>query len=1076
MVDTDRETDRQNRQLLHGTCLRHPEGRQNNGGKPMESNLSADAAVFVPSFLSNTPTNGSIDEQSTLDQKVGGKTKKNRTRKRRNKHKSTTKPSPNDSNLKDQRKYCQDDKKRKGRKSGRQRKRGLRKGENRWGAENNDGNYQSTPSVVFPPLTDSKPRTESSQLSMASGWSSVAMEGHRAEQAEEMRKRNEAMQIDSLSSRVELFALSNPQDPKPPPQISSVPSPPSSAEESNPQTFALSQVKNVDINRMRDRWWTLLRQKRERDALLAEQQKVEESIKTSDDDTLPYEQEHTDESDTDTDEEYPEPNEMEQYRDSSYPLHEAILAGDEPAIRGLLATQNVAELCAPVPLAMLPHRSTGKISTTERFSPLQLAVYLDKPHIVKILLLSQEPGKTKPTEGSRQTPLMLAAKMGHDACIQTLLSSGGASQSLLTRDPIKGDSALHFACRHGAPASSVRLLLNLSGGHTQKLLSCRNNAGQCALHLACEAGQNHIVEVFLQECSASVLTKVLGILDNQKQTPLLAAVTSEATDVVMTLLMWSGNHQVGRAGRSLPMDSRSNECPLVWAVAIGSIEMAHLLLEFDSGTYDLDVALQQAVRSHHHEKEELSRILIEAGANPCIHIQDTTNKDDTTSAFGTAVTLGHTPVLATLVDSYRHRQERRRTARRQDPRLQKQPPSYFRSIEEREKMELDLALGDALVRALFLGGREEPSVTAQLDAALLLFKKGVKLTEVGFTRLKRSCASKALVSLDSVQGKDRFLYEASFIHPGDDSSSTHYSRNQLKFWSEVMMKSDWAPKVKDVECSWLLAGDHHAPRNFAAMETVTLVANEGEQFVVHPALVSKKSDKLAAAIRFNAMNEPDTPSVPEIPVGISSMHCRRLLQHIYHGSVVDKFGPGRCRELLELSVIAQEFLCMSLLRECTVRLLIANPFQCFCWSCCARVREKNGTSDFECVYRARGPSRLLSPNTSLDTLAVVQQVWENTSIPLLTYSEDSAALGMTDGYGAHRLGKSIEVDGCAEVKISTIRAMLLDFPAVLRSGSFESHMKSIFSDDATSGEKEKEAQRMLLETLLHDFATTLRQS
>jgi ankyrin repeat protein len=204
-------------------------------------------------------------------------------------------------------------------------------------------------------------------------------------------------------------------------------------------------------------------------------------------------------------------------------------------------------------------------------SPLQLAVYVDKPQLA-IVLYDASPL----CDSQGRTALMLAAKMGLEACIKTLLSCGA---SLLHKDEIAGDTAIHYACREGCTSCALRVLLSSSNrSNLMKVLCCKNRKGQTPLHVACKHGHVHVIDTFLSVCSSSPLAKLLHIHDDLNQTPLLTAVRSESTDVVMSLLMWRGNDHVGRhAATEL---SNVDSCPLTCVASAGSIYMVLLLLDF----------------------------------------------------------------------------------------------------------------------------------------------------------------------------------------------------------------------------------------------------------------------------------------------------------------------------------------------------------------------------------------------------------------------------------------------------------------------------------------------------------------
>jgi hypothetical protein len=89
----------------------------------------------------------------------------------------------------------------------------------------------------------------------------------------------------------------------------------------------------------------------------------------------------------------------------------------------------------------------------------------------------------------------------------------------------------------------LRLLLSSSGkgSSQQRILCARNRKGQTAIHVACEQGRTSFVETFLEE-APTASTKALKVEDLDGRRPLLAAVASGNTEVVISLLMWRGNN------------------------------------------------------------------------------------------------------------------------------------------------------------------------------------------------------------------------------------------------------------------------------------------------------------------------------------------------------------------------------------------------------------------------------------------------------------------------------------------------------------------------------------------------------
>ncbi|CAB9505150.1 expressed unknown protein [Seminavis robusta] len=391
-------------------------------------------------------------------------------------------------------------------------------------------------------------------------------------------------------------------------------------------------------------------------------------------------------------------NRLQKYLECSHPLHYAIVERDREAVQALTT------VVSPPPRAVESADSgrtkllvLGKSITD--LSPLQLAVKLDTPDLLHRLLRTMATQKDHARRYNHTTvesafpmdrgacefptPLMMAAELGHESCAQILLSSSSSSGEALvsTRDET-GNNALHYCCRGSASSptllqSLLEVVVNAGGTLPFKVLMCKNNTlGQTPLHVACQEGRAELVEIFLAVCGSSscfsIFVKILAMQDKQGQTPLLAAIASGSTDLVMTLLMWRGNHHHHHMGTKQRQKASTVQqqqqqqqqttitgkdiCPLVWAVtkapAIHSADMVRLLLEFhtpaflttssrspsssteENHGYDLTQALWQAVlRSSTHNQsskqqaaeeqlgeEELLEILhalVEAGANPC---------------------------------------------------------------------------------------------------------------------------------------------------------------------------------------------------------------------------------------------------------------------------------------------------------------------------------------------------------------------------------------------------------------------------------------------------------------------------
>jgi hypothetical protein len=176
---------------------------------------------------------------------------------------------------------------------------------------------------------------------------------------------------------------------------------------------------------------------------------------------------------------------------------------------------------------------------------------------------------------------------------------------------------------------------------------------------------------------------------------------------------------------------------------------------------------------------------------------------------------------------------------------------------------------------------------------------------------------------------------------------------------------------------------------------VALICTDGTRYPAHSSVLVRKSDKLAACLRFAAMSSGTGPSggertdagCREIPVDAPPQLVAWMLQHMYHGSVllsesrVAADPAGTAGELLELLLVAEELLCDSLMQECEMRLLSSEPWLCYCDACACLTGALAPTIPRR-HRRVRGPSLFLErvdggggvAATALDALAVAQYV------------------------------------------------------------------------------------------------------
>ena len=736
-----------------------------------------------------------------------------------------------------------------------------------------------------------------------------------------------------------------------------------------------------------------------------------------------------------------------------FPLHYAILANDEVAVRDLVSLppettlrdervaieklQITAGCALRVPSSQL----------TSRFSVMQLAILLHRPNLLKILLSSANSRSLNyvtstfaldDQDDQRRTPLMLACEFALDECIKVLLSYG---PKMTLKHPTTGDCALHTACRHGDP-STVKLILgslrdkdgtrsNASrdkNNARQRLLCSRNRRGETPMHVTCYMGRFDILEALLSSCSSATADKVLSVKDHVGHTPLLAAITKGASDIVMHLVTWRGNQR----GTAPCM----TDCPLTLAIKTKSMEIIHLLLECRSlswfHSYDYTGALCKVICCFEDSCEDactLISLLIEEGADPHTKME------------GECI-IGHSPLtlaamkgcvkfVACILDTYPSTQRSKMRLLREDPFLRMQPSSYFMSIEAKEKEKVEQSLEDTLIKVLVCVTKDcDLSIChRQLGSCLAIFRRGAMIIdEIAFVKLFTGMRVQHCVSqFRATLAPDEVVFQGRYSHPTiSDKINTSipvispYSRPSAQAWSLSLIKMDWVWRnvlsLEDIRCCWInevlsSSVDEIKEKTADNDSDICLLIVDGHHLLVHKSILSKKSAKLEAAIRFEEMKNVGmggSDCITEVSLDIPLQYLHFLVAHCYHGSIVTGLSPDLtecCQQLLDLYFLSVEYLCPSLALECEMRLLSSNPYKCYCWSCCERVEMKlehelfcyyevkvrgiyfhtinffvslvthtpSSTIDFlQCSLYAKGPSKLLSVNNYLGVISSVQ--------------------------------------------------------------------------------------------------------
>jgi hypothetical protein len=705
--------------------------------------------------------------------------------------------------------------------------------------------------------------------------------------------------------------------------------------------------------------------------------------------------------------------------------------------------------------------------------------------------------------------LILAVRLGGEPCVSAILAGWDNASSLFTIADDNGDGIFHHCCHHEGNLSVLRLLLcHLSGGtkskHQQlsKALMMRNKFSQTALHISCACGRVDFVEVFLEVCSTALMAKLLAIEDCRSQTPLLAAIDANASDVVVCLIMWRGNRNMVLRKTPQAPGKHGQPCPMVWAAMNANVDMIELLLQFsDPSGNDYRVTESMAALLHSAASDDIKshgcQLLIQDGGNPFEDVAISDNDSIATAVSLAAKHCGSSVISLVVSTGMRHLRDRQNN-RRRDSKLRQQPESFFRALECKENFEKDRAISNALVELLYRGWAEiddRNTLSLHLASAVSIMMLGGALRGRDLARLQHSIHTRSLkpASLFLEDPKSTSFVTSYSRHMSTKSKvpcAKYFDRSLLASQSGLLRNMDWFQKQLDPRtCPWLL-GECRSKLESNEKDwnddEVTLITTDGESFTVHDSIVSAQSGKLAAAIRFATMQKrsgcPTDAGKRVVAVDMSARNCAWMLQHIYHGSIAAGLSRGKaqiCHEILELMIVAEEFICLSLLQECEMRLLHHDPHACFCWSCSRVVpyqAEEGLVAD--CFYLAASPSRLLDGSTVLDVLARVQHL-EGLSLPY-TVRQVSRPASWVQCLAPTKLWKpddsSIwsEYGALSTLKSVVIATILFNFPDVVESEAFhESSEWNEGNDEVSQANVVLLHRTLLLQFCLEELSMTM---
>lgn len=634
-------------------------------------------------------------------------------------------------------------------------------------------------------------------------------------------------------------------------------------------------------------------------------------------------------------------------------------------------------------------------SIDELNEAIRLSIRLDMPNELRILCnrlaghdaAGRKINKTSSTFDSNSTttptPLLYAVSEQRNACLQSLLSAFTAGILTSAKDE-DGNSALHLCCQMGSNETFLVIVNFISSqrnaqSNLLRYLSDRNTLQQTPIHMICAGGHTEILDSLLTAratSSISLLLKLMVLQDVHGQTPLLAAVQGGFGDIVMSLLMWRGNN-------SLPSRQEKIPSALTWAVQASNKSMVMLLLEFNSSEslhgYNLEEALGACVEMRKEddvddERLEILAALIADGANPF----QATKKDP--SALDAAFIRKDALCIKWMLESYDARIRLLREGRRRDPKLKLQPESFFQGLIDNEENEKSVATRSSLVYALFRcwNAVSEEDAYAHASCAIVLYELGTKPGQACIQCLRQSMMKKNLLCKDmSRWEKQPKVLAASYNRLIGRAGNRLNQSDLLSFWTLQMSSLPWFRRTSNgsqIRCAWATSS---IAMNFLLDPDAILVSKNNNQFDVH-SMILEPCEKLGAALRF--VNSSVSNSKMEVHIGLNDEDLILLLEHLYHGSMLSIDSKDRIAtfsKLMDLMLISEEYLCVSLLQECEMRLLADKDTfdRCFCCFCLAKP-DKIDSSDTmsRCKYEVSGPSALINDNNVVDLLAVLSQL------------------------------------------------------------------------------------------------------
>jgi len=273
------------------------------------------------------------------------------------------------------------------------------------------------------------------------------------------------------------------------------------------------------------------------------------------------------------------------------------------------------------------------------------------------------------------------------------------------------------------------------------------------------------------------------------------------------------------------------------------------------------------------------------------------------------------------------------------------------------------------------------------EVSLSMLRRGIFLSDSCLMRLLKTISNNDETAQYNLKLITNHRWQASYPDMGDNGLATEnkyvYSAKKISFWTKIYFSLPFVKMYasrKNIYCRNVRDFFDESRNEIYSGETldfpedwVNLVIQD-KKLLVHKTIISCKSEKLAAAIEFQSRLKSgvkDENKILEVQIDLEMRLMLLLLEHCYIGSIVSMLpsSHSECNQvLLELALVANEFICPSLLSEIEMRLLSSSPYSCFCRSC------SQITNTLHVRTTCEGPSSLITGKTALDVISIAQNI------------------------------------------------------------------------------------------------------